>query len=297
MTQINPPVFTRLGIIAGSGQFPFMVADGAKRAGCHVTVIGLRGFADPALADHADVFRWAGVARLGRWIRVLKRHHADSVILAGAVTKTDMFRRFGLFGLIPDWRALKIWYVSLSDKRNDSVLSAVADELERHGVKMRDCIEYSAEHLAPDGVLTNKQPSASQLRDANFGWSIAKEIGRLDIGQTIAVKDTEVVAVEAIEGTDQMIERAGRLVRHGGWTLIKVAKPNQDMRFDVPTVGPETIGNLAGNGAGMLVIEGGKTLIIDRRQMIADADRHGIVVLSRTNDSPEEASPLSTRGD
>ena len=287
MTQINPPVFTRLGIIAGSGQFPFMVADGAKRAGCHVTVIGLRGFADPALADHADVFRWAGVARLGRWIRVLKRNRADSVILAGAVTKTDMFRRFGLFGLIPDWRALKIWYVSLSDKRNDSVLSAVADELERHGVKMRDCIEYSAEHLAPDGVLTNKQPSASQLRDANFGWSIAKEIGRLDIGQTIAVKDTEVVAVEAIEGTDQMIERAGRLVRHGGWTLIKVAKPNQDMRFDVPTVGPETIGNLAGNGAGMLVIEGGKTLIIDRRQMIADADRHGIVVLSRTNDSPD----------
>ena len=287
MTQINPPVFTRLGIIAGSGQFPFMVADGAKRAGCHVTVIGLRGFADPALADHADVFRWAGVARLGRWIRVLKRHHADSVILAGAVTKTDMFRRFGLFGLIPDWRALKIWYVSLSDKRNDSVLSAVADELERHGVKMRDCIEYSTEHLAPDGVLTNKQPSASQLRDANFGWSIAKEIGRLDIGQTIAVKDTEVVAVEAIEGTDQMIERAGRLVRHGGWTLIKVAKPNQDMRFDVPTVGPETIGNLAANGAGMLVIEGGKTLIIDRRQMIADADRHGIVVLSRTNDSPD----------
>ena len=297
MTQINPPVFTRLGIIAGSGQFPFMVADGAKRAGCHVTVIGLRGFADPALADHADVFRWAGVAQLGRWIRVLKRHHADSVILAGAVTKTDMFRRFGLFGLIPDWRALKIWYVSLSDKRNDSVLSAVADELERHGVKMRDCIEYSTEHLAPDGVLTNKQPSASQLRDANFGWSIAKEIGRLDIGQTIAVKDTEVVAVEAIEGTDQMIERAGLLVRHGGWTLIKVAKPNQDMRFDVPTVGPETIGNLAANGAGMLVIEGGKTLIIDRRQMIADADRHGIVVLSRTNDSPDEASPLSTRGD
>lgn len=234
---------------------------------------------------------------MGRWIRVLKRNRADSVILAGAVTKTDMFRRFGLFGLIPDWRALKIWYVSLSDKRNDSVLSAVADELERHGVKMRDCIEYSAEHLAPDGVLTNKQPSASQLRDANFGWSIAKEIGRLDIGQTIAVKDTEVVAVEAIEGTDQMIERAGRLVRHGGWTLIKVAKPNQDMRFDVPTVGPETIGNLAANGAGMLVIEGGKTLIIDRRQMIADADRHGIVVLSRTNDSPDEASPLSTRGD
>lgn len=274
-----------------------MVADGAKRAGCHVTVIGLRGFADPALASHADVFRWAGLTRLGRWIRVLKRHHADSVILAGAVTKTDMFRRFGLFSLLPDWRALKIWYVSLSDKRNDSVLSAVADELERHGVKMRDCIEYSTEHLAPDGVLTNKQPSASQQRDADFGWSIAKEIGRLDIGQTIAVKDTEVVAVEAIEGTDHMIRRAGRLVRRGGWTLIKVAKPNQDMRFDVPTVGPETIGNLAGNGAGMLVIEGGKTLIIDRRQMIADADRHGIVVLSRTNDSPDEASPLSTRGD
>lgn len=269
----------RLGIIAGSGKFPFLVLDGARRAGCQVTVIGLLGFADPALARQADAFRWAGLARLGTWIRVLKRAGATRVVLAGAVQKATMYGRWRLLRLLPDWTSAKLWFFKLRDKRNDAVLSAVADEFALHGIVMRDCVEYTRDHLAPHGVLTHGQPSASQLRDAEFGWRIAKELGRLDIGQTVAVKETEVIAVEAIEGTDGMIERAGALCPRGGWTMVKVAKPNQDMRFDVPTVGPETVALLSRHGARMLILEAGKTVMIDREQMLTDADRVGLVIL------------------
>ena len=277
---MGDPAQLRLGIIAGEGKFPFMVLEGAKRAGCHVTVVGLRGFADGSLAAQADVFRWAGLARLGRWIRVLKRNRAQNVILAGAVRKTSMYGRWRLLRLLPDWTSLRLWFGRLSDKRNDSVLGAVADEFARHGIFMQECTQYSTEHLAPEGVLTRVQPSESQRKDAEFGRRIAKELGRLDIGQSVAVKETEVVAVEAIEGSDRMIERAGLLVPRGGWTMVKVSKPNQDMRFDVPTVGPETIANLARHGAKMLVIEAGKTVILDRQSMIDAADRLGVVILS-----------------
>ncbi len=149
---------------------------------------------------------------------------------------------------------------------------------------MDECVAYSQQDMAPEGVLTAKQPSSAQLEDAKFGWQIAKEMGRLDIGQSVAVKEMEIIAVEAIEGTDRMIERAGILCRHGGWTLIKVAKPNQDMRFDVPTVGPGTIAKLKQHGARMLVIEAGKTVIIDREQLIADADAAGIIVLAQASE-------------
>lgn len=271
---------TGLGVIAGAGRFPFMVVDGARRAGCRVTVVALRGFADPALATHADSFRWAGLARLGRWIRILRHEGADSVILAGAVRKDRMYGRFRLLRQIPDWTSFRLWFFRVQDKRNDTLLSAVADEFARHAITMRDCIEFTQEHLAPEGVLTRTQPSAAQLADAEFGWRIAKELGRLDIGQSVAVKEMEVIAVEAIEGTDRMIERAGALCPRGGWTLVKVAKPNQDKRFDVPTVGPETIEKLARHGAKALVIEAGETVIVDRERMIVAAHAAGIAVVA-----------------
>ena len=274
----------RLGIIAGAGDFPFMVLEGAQRAGCHVTVIGLRGLADAALAGAADIFRWSGLARPGCWIRILRRRGAERVILAGSVNKTCMYGRFRFLKAIPDWTALRLWFFTIPDKRNDTVLSAVADEFERHGIVMDECVRYSAEHLAPQGTLTRKPPSEAQRADVEFGWSIAKELGRLDIGQSIAVKEREVIAVEAIEGTDRMIQRAGALCSTGGWTLIKVAKPNQDMRFDVPTVGPETIARLRAHGAGALIIEAGKTVIVDRQRTIREAERAGIVVVARADE-------------
>ncbi len=279
MNAASKPTGTRLGIIAGAGKFPAMVLAGAKDAGCHVTVIGLRGLADRSLFSTADVFRWGGFVRIGGWIRMLKRTRADQVILAGSVRKTDMYGRFRLLRLLPDLTSMRIWFREIPDKRNDTVLAAVADEFGRHGIVMKECVAYSKEHMAPEGVLTKRQPSADQLKDSEFGWSIVKEMGRLDIGQSVAVKETEVIAVEAIEGTDRMIQRAGALCRQGGWALIKVAKPDQDMRFDVPTVGPDTIANLKQHGAKMLVVEAEKTLIVDREVTLAAADRAGIVFM------------------
>jgi len=174
---------------------------------------------------------------------------------------------------------MRIWFHEIPDKRNDTVLAAVADEFGKHGIVMKECVAYCKEHMAPEGVLTKQQPSAAQIKDAEFGWTIVKEMGRLDIGQSVAVKEMEVIAVEAIEGTDRMIHRAGALCRQGGWSLVKAAKPDQDMRFDVPTVGPETIENLKQHGAKMLVIEAEKTLVVDRERTLAAADRAGLVVM------------------
>ena len=145
MTEQSP---RHIGVIAGAGRFPFIVVDGARRAGCHVTVIGLRGFADVGLKRHADAFCWAGLARLGRWIRVCRRHRVCEVILAGAVRKSCMYGRGRLLRLMPDWTAIRIWFFKLTDKRNDAVLGAVADEFARHGIIMQDCVHYSAEDMA-----------------------------------------------------------------------------------------------------------------------------------------------------
>jgi DUF1009 family protein len=268
-----------LGIIAGAGKFPFLVAEGAKRAGCEVTIVGLRGFADASIASLADRFHWAGLARMGSWVRTLKRRGVERVILAGSVSKSSMYGRFRVLRLLPDLTSIRIWFFRLKDKRNDAVLAAVADEFARHGIVMEECVKYTPEHMVTEGVLTRRQPSSAQRRDAEFGWRIAKELGRLDIGQSVAVKETEVIAVEAIEGTDRMIERAGALARSGGWTLVKVAKPSQDMRFDVPTIGPQTIAALARNGASMLAVEAGKTVVIDKEETITAAERAGIVVV------------------
>lgn len=269
----------RIGLIAGAGRFPFLVAQGARQAGHEVVIVGLRGLADPSLRELADRFYWSGVVRLGRWIRIFRREGVARAIMAGSVRKREMYGRFRLLRYLPDWTTIRLWFFVAADKRNDTLLRAAAAEMQRKGVTLSNSVEFCADHLARPGVMTRLQPSAAQRRDAEFGWRIAKEIGRLDIGQAVAVKEQEVIAVEAIEGTDDMIRRAGALCRSGGWTLVKVAKPDQDMRFDVPTVGVNTIENLHANGARMLVIEAGKTLMVDREKVIAAAERLGIVVM------------------
>ncbi|MCH7814263.1 MAG: UDP-2,3-diacylglucosamine diphosphatase LpxI [Planctomycetes bacterium] len=268
-----------IAIIAGAGRFPFLVARGARLAGCRVDIIGLRGLADPELRSVADRFRWTGMVRLGHWIRTLRRWDDRRAILAGSVRKTEMYGRWRLLRYLPDWTSLRLWFFTVPDKRNDTLLRAVADELGRHGITLENCVQYCAEDMAGEGVLTRRQPSTSQRADLEFGWRVAKELGRLDIGQAVAVKETEIIAVEAIEGTDRMIERAGQLCRSGGWSLIKVAKPNQDLRFDVPTVGADTIANLKRCGATMLVVEAGQTLVVDRAETIQAAERAGIIIV------------------
>ena len=270
-----------LGVIAGAGAMPLMVVEAAKRAGQRVVVVGLRGWANPALRDLADVFYWSGVSKLGRFIRLFLRERAYRAILAGSVKKSDMYGRFLILRNLPDWTTIKFWFLRAPDRRNDSLLRTMADMMAERGIHLEPCVKYCMDAMAPEGVLTRCRPSAAQLRDLDFGWPIAKEIGRLDIGQSIAVKDQEVIAVEAIEGTDRMIERAGGLCRTGGWTLIKVAKPDQDVRFDVPTIGPDTIENLKQHGAKMLVVEADKTFVVDKETLLKRAERCGIVVVAR----------------
>lgn len=275
----------RIGLIAGAGRFPFMVAEGARRAGCRVVVIGLRGLTDPALASLADRFYWSGVVRLGGWLRIFRREGVARAIMAGSVRKSEMYARFRTLRYMPDWTSIKVWFFRAADKRNDSLLRATADEMAANGITLESCVQYCADSMAGEGVLTQRRPSEATRDDIDFGWRIAKEMGRLDIGQSIAVKEREVIAVEAIEGTDAMIRRAGELCRRGGWTLIKVAKPEQDMRFDVPTIGPDTIRNLIEHHATAVVVEAGKTLIVDRAETLALADRLGLAVVGRKDDA------------
>lgn len=272
-----------LGLIAGQGRLPFLVAEGAKKAGMKVVCVGLSGSADPQLSEVVDVYYDVAIARPGSWIRKLRRHNVSKTIMVGRVAKKQLFTPFRILKYLPDWRALKIWYWTLrkKDKQNDTLLTAIANELASGGIILEDSTMYCKDQLATAGTITKILPPASIESDIDFGWPIVKQCSSLDIGQAIAVKEREVIAVEAIEGTAKMIERAGQYCRKGGWTLIKAAKPHQDMRFDVPCVGPDTIKSLAANGGRCLAIEAGKTLIIDKDETIALADKLKIAIVGR----------------
>ena len=272
-----------LGLIAGGGRLPFLVATGAKRAGLRVICVGLAETTDRGLAEEVDVFYKGAIARPGGWIRKLRKHRVTRTIMVGRVNKGRLFTPWRIVQYLPDWRAFRIYYWRLRGKNTqpDSFLCAVADELSSGGIILENSIMYCKEHLATAGVMTGTQVRASVEGDIEFGWQIVKKLGELDIGQAVAVKEKEVIAVEAIEGTAAMIERAGRLCRSGGWTLIKVSKPQQDMRFDVPCVGPDTIRSLAENGGKCLVVEAEKTIIIDKPETIKLADKLGITILGR----------------
>ena len=272
-----------LGLIAGEGRLPFLVAAGAKQAGLKVICVGLAETADRKLADEVDVFYRAAIARPGGWIRRLRKHHVSRTIMVGRVSKGRLFTPWRIVQYLPDWRAFRIYYWRLRGKNTqpDSLLCAVADELASGGIVLENSIMYCKEHLATAGVMTDTHVRASVEGDIEFGWQIVKKLGELDIGQAVAVKEKEIVAVEAIEGTAAMIERAGRLCRSGGWTLIKVSKPQQDMRFDVPCVGPDTIRSLAKNRGKCLVVEAEKTIIIDKPETIKLANQLGITILGR----------------
>ncbi len=272
-----------LGLIAGEGKLPFLVADGAKRAGFKVICVGLAGSADPALAEKVDVFYKVALARPGSWIRKLRRHGVTKTIMVGRVAKARIFTPWRILRYLPDWRAIRIWYWRLRGKvkQNDALLRAIAEELADGGIVLENSTMYCKQHLAITGAMTKLKPSSAIREDIEFGWKIVKELGWLDIGQAIVVKEREVIAVEAIEGTAKMIERAGQLCQSGGWTLIKAEKPNQDMRFDVPCVGPDTIRSLAENGGSCLVVEADKTIIIDKPETIELADKLGIAIFGR----------------
>lgn len=269
-----------MGLIAGEGIFPLLVARGARAAGRRVVCVGLAGNAWPELKRECDAFDWAGITRLNRWIRLLRTRDCREAIMVGRVAKNRMYDRFAIFRYIPDWRTARLWFgVLRHDKRPQAVLQALLTELDSAGITLIDSTRYCSEHLASPGVMTRRQPTDKQWQDIRFGWELGSTISRLDIGQSIAVLDRDVIAVEALEGTNAMIERAGQLCKAGGWTLIKVANKTQDMRVDVPTVGTTTIEKLHAAGAGCVVLEAGKTIMLEKPKVIELADRYKIAVV------------------
>jgi DUF1009 family protein len=237
--------------------------------------------AEPDLACEVDVFYTVAIARPGCWMRKLRKHGVTRTIMVGRVAKKRIYTPWRILRYLPDWRAFRIWYWRLRkrSKQDNSLLGALADELATGGIVLENSTMYCEEHLACEGVMTRRQPGPSVKADIEFGWQIVKKLGELDIGQAVAVKEGEVIAVEAIEGTANMIERAGQFCKAGGWTLIKASKPGQDQRFDVPCVGTETIQGLAQNGGKCVVVEADKTMIIDKDKTIQLADQLGIAIV------------------
>jgi DUF1009 family protein len=269
-----------LGLIAGEGVFPLLVARGARAAGRKVVCAALARNAWPELRDEVDDFSWVGILRLGKWIRVLKSAGCDEAILVGRVAKSRMYDRWRYFRYIPDWRAARIWFRTLRHDKSDlAILHALHRELASEGITLIDSTRYCADQLATLGVMTRRQPSPKQWEDIRYGWDLCRTISKLDIGQALAVLDKDVIAVEALEGTDAMVERAAVLCKTGEWTLIKVANTHQDMRMDVPSIGTTTIEKLHAAGAACLVLEPGKTIMLEKQKVLELADRYRIAVV------------------
>lgn len=270
-----------IGLLAGSGRFPILFAEAARRQGLRVACVGVRHEAPAVLADLCDSFEEVGVSKLGGMIRSFRRRGVEQVVMAGKITKAVMYTPWRFVQLTPDLRMIHMWYRTLrEDKRDDSILLGVIAEFARDGIGFASALDYCPELLVTQGTLTRRKPSAAEMKDIDFGWGLAKEMGRLDVGQSVAVKERAALAIEAIEGTDRCIERAGQLCRSGGWTLVKVAKPQQDMRFDVPTIGITTVQNLHNAGGRVLAIEAHKTIVIDQPEVVELANRLGLVIVA-----------------
>lgn len=269
-----------LGLIAGEGVFPVLVARGARAAGRRVVCAAFAGHAWADLEADVDRLEWVGLLRFNQWIRVLRREGVREAVMVGRVNKAQMYDRWRYFRYIPDLRSLRlIWRVWRHDGRPQAILQALVSEMASAGITLIDSTRYCTEHLATPGVMTRRQPTDGQWADIHFGFDIGRTISRLDIGQCIAVLNRDVIAVEALEGTNAMIERAGTLCKVGGWALIKVANAQHDMRVDVPTVGTTTIEKLAAARAGCLVLEPGKTILLEKPKVLELADRYKIAVV------------------
>lgn len=267
----------RYGLIAGNGKFPFLVIEGARRAGASLVVAAIKEETDPAI-EHAvkemgGRITWVGIGQLGKMIRFFKSEGVGRAIMAGQVKHVQIFS-----GALPDVRMLKL-LLKLPRRNTDALIGGVADELLSEGIELIDSTYFLQDHLPVEGTLTKRSPDAREEGDISYGLEVAREIARLDLGQTIVVRARACVAVEAMEGTDACILRAGELAR-GRLTVVKVAKPNQDMRFDVPVVGVPTVESMSEAGATCLCITAGKTLIFDREEMVALANKHRLAIVA-----------------
>lgn len=283
-TQNEPNDADRpVALLAGWGSYPEAVAQSLRGQGRRIVGIGILDHADAALAQYCDEFDWMGIGGIGRAIRLCKRWGAREAIMAGKVHKVMYYQPRWWLRHRPDWKCIKAFYpqfLGYADRKDDTLLSTLVNAFAAEGIVFQSVVDFAPELLVQPGLLAGKPLSAKQRKDVDFGWQIAKAIGGLDIGQCVCIKDQTVIAVEAIEGTDLCIRRAGELCRAGGMTVVKVAKPSQDMRFDVPTVGLKTLESVAGSGVKVLAIEAGRTILLDQAEFAAAAQRLQISVVA-----------------
>jgi len=265
----------KIGIIAGGGQFPLLFIEAAHKVGRHVVVVAHKGETDERVAQAADSVCWVKLGQLGRVIKFFKKEGVSETVFLGPITKTRIFR-----DLLPDLKGMSLWN-KIDNKQDDAILRAIANALDEEGIKVLESTLYLQHLLFPAGVLTKIKPNKKQLRDIEFGWKNARAIGSLDIGQCVVVRDCSVLAVEAIEGTDAAILRGGRLAKEKA-VVVKVKKPGQDFRFDLPATGLMTLKTLKNVKGAVLAVEAGQSILFDKEEMIEDADKSGIVVVGVT---------------
>ena len=265
-----------IGLIAGNGRFPRLFAENARRLGYRVSAVAFIGETEPVLEQHVDRIHWISLGHLGKLIKAFKQDGVRQAVMVGGVKKTHLFANIRL-----DFRALTL-VRRLNGRKDDMILRAIASELEDEGIQIRESTFALKGLLVEEGVLSRRSPTKSERRDIEYGWDMAQAVGKLDIGQCVVVKDGVVVAVEAVEGTDEAIRRGGALAK-GGAVVVKRFKPQQDFRFDLPTIGPMTIDVMVESGASVLAVEAGHALFLDRAEAIAAANKAGIAVLGVTS--------------
>ena len=269
----------RLGLIAGNGRFPIIFADNARKLGYEVSAVAHEGETDPELAHHVDRIHWIKIGQLNKLIKAFKDDHVHQAVMLGGIKKTHVFTT-----VRPDFRALAL-AARLALWKDDDILREIAKELEKEGIAICESTFGLEGILAEEGPLTAREPSEKEWEDIRYGWEVAHDIGRLDIGQCVVVKDRVVVAVEAVEGTDEAIKRGGQLAKDGA-VVIKRCKPQQDLRFDLPAVGPRTIEIMASVNASVLAIEAGRTIILDRDLTLTKAKAARIAVVGIVKPPP-----------
>lgn len=269
-----------VGLIAGGGRLPIIVARGLRAQGHPVHAVGFAGMWDPELKPLCESFREVGLFRIASWPRILRRHGCRHAIMVGKVDKARLMHDpLKLLRHIPDITTLRAWSRVRHDRRSHALLAAIAEELDRKGVSLMDSTAPIRDQLAHAGVMTRKQPTDQQRADVEFVWPLLCELLRLDIGQAIAVRDRDTISVEAVEGTDAMIERTGQLCRAKGWSLAKGSRAGHDRRSDVPTVGIATIRKLHEHGGRCLALAADDVIMIDKDDMLAEADKLGVAVI------------------
>lgn len=273
----EPGLPSPIGLIAGGGQFPLLFAEAARARGRRVVAVAHVNETLPELEQQADVTCWVKLGQLGRIIKYFRQEGVGETVFAGTITKTRIFH-----DVLPDFKGLTLWN-KIDIRLDDAILRAVAQTLEEEGIRVIASTCYLDHLFFPQGLLSRKKPSTAQMEDIRFGWSIARAVGRLDIGQCVVVRDRSVLAVEAIEGTDAAIRRGGELAGSGA-VVVKLKKPDQDFRFDLPATGEKTIATLAAVKGAVLAVEAGQSLLFDRTAMVRAADRAGIVVIGLCED-------------